>query len=114
MLEPIDIAPWSFGSVGLSYVLHCLPGGIPDKAVVFDRLIPLVDSGGVIFGTTILGRGVTHTRVGRALLGVYNRKGIFSNLDDDRDDLVHALAQRFPRYQLDVVGAVARFAGWVE
>jgi SAM-dependent methyltransferase len=113
-LKPIgDLAPASFRSVGLSYVLHCLPGEIGAKAVVFDHLIPLVAPGGVLFGSTILGRGVRHNRLGRALLGAYNRKGIFGNLQDDRAGLEAALERRFDRYELRVVGAVALFAATV-
>jgi hypothetical protein len=97
----------------MSYVLHCLPGDIDSKAVAFDNLSPLLAPGGVIFGTTIFSEGVEHTRLGRKLLQAYNRKGIFSNLRDDRDALERALADRYERYELEISGAVALFAGWV-
>jgi SAM-dependent methyltransferase len=113
VLKPIGLELVSFRSVALSYVLHCLPGDIDSKAVVFDNLGPLLEPGGVIFGTTILNQGVEHTRLGRTLLRTYNRKGIFSNLHDDRDALERALADRFDRYELDVSGGVALFACWV-
>jgi SAM-dependent methyltransferase len=112
-LKPIDLPPAEFRSVGLGHLLHCLPGDIAAKAVVFDNLIPLVEPGGVIFGSTILHHGVQHTRLGRVLLRAYNRKGIFTNLDDDLDGLERALAHRFDRFHLEIVGAVALFAGWV-
>ena len=112
VLRPIGLEPASFRSVALSYVLHCLPGDIDSKAVAFDNLIPLVEPGGVVFGTTILGRGVEHTRLGRALMRAYNRKGIFSNVDDDREGLERSLADRFHRFEIDVSGSVALFAGW--
>jgi hypothetical protein len=114
VLKPVDLPPASFRSVALSYLLHCLPGdGIGAKAVVFDHLIPLVEPGGVVFGTTILAGGVRHNRLGRTLLGIYNRKGIFANLDDDLDGLERALDSRFSRYELHVSGAVGLFTGWV-
>jgi SAM-dependent methyltransferase len=113
-LKPIGgLAPASFRSVGLSYVLHCLPGEIGAKAVVFDHLVPLLAPGGVLFGSTILGRGARHNRLGRTLLRVYNRKGIFGNLEDDLAALERALASRFDRYELRVVGTVGLFAGTV-
>jgi hypothetical protein len=56
-LRPIGLGPRSFRSVALGYVVHCLPGTIADKAVVFDHITPLVEPGGVIFGTTILHDG---------------------------------------------------------
>jgi SAM-dependent methyltransferase len=111
-LKPIDLEPASFGSIGLSYVLHCMPGSISSKAIVFDNLIPLVEQDGVIFGTTILNQGVHHTRLGRKLMRIYNHKGIFCNLEDDLAGLERVLATRFERFDLDVAGGVALFAGW--
>ena len=93
-------------------MLHCLPGDVGSKAVAFDNLIPLVEPGGVVFGTTILGHGVEHSRLARKLMRAYNRKGIFSNLRDDRAALEQCLADRFQRFEIDVSGSVARFAGW--
>ena len=84
----------------MSYVLHCLPGDINSKAVAFDNLIPLLVPRGVVFGTTILGRGVEQTRLASALMRAYNRKGIFSNLHDDRAGLERCLADRFHRFEL--------------
>jgi SAM-dependent methyltransferase len=114
VLKPIGLPAGAFRSVGLSYVLHCLPGALPAKAVAFDHLLPLVEPGGVVFGTTILGRGVAHTRAGRALMRIYNGKGVFSNADDTLADLDRALAARFARHELSMIGAVALFAGWTE
>ena len=111
-LKPIAIEPASFQSVGLSYVLHCLPGDIDAKAVVLDHVIPLLAPGGVVFGATILNGGVRHTRLARRLIGLYNHKGIFSNLHDDLDGLERALASRFEHHALEVSGSVALFAGW--
>ena len=113
VLKPIDLEPASFGSVALSYVLHCLPGTLDAKAAAFDNVIRLLAPGGVVFGTTILGKGVEHTRLARALMRAYNRNGIFSNLYDDRSALEHCLADRFDRYELEVSGSVALFAGWI-
>jgi hypothetical protein len=111
-LKPIDLEPASFSSIGLAYVLHCIPGSIRSKAIVFDNLIPLVEPGGVIFGTTILSQGVRHTRLGRNLMRIYNKKGIFANLEDDLAEMDRVLASRFERFELEVIGAVALFAGW--
>jgi hypothetical protein len=110
-LKPIDLEPASYGSVGLSYVLHCMPGNMTSKAIVFDNLVPLVEQDGVIFGATILGQGVPHTLVGRRLMRIYNHKGIFSNLEDDLEGLKGVLDSRFERVELEVVGAVALFSG---
>lgn len=70
---------------------------------------PFLEPGGVLFGGTILGRGVPHTRLGRRLLRIYNRKGIFSNAEDDERGLERGLASRFEDVELEVVGAVGLF-----
>jgi SAM-dependent methyltransferase len=110
VLKPVPMPPGQFGSIGLSYVLHCLPGGLPGKAVVFDHLIPLLAPGGTLFGSTILDRGVRHTGLARRLIPLYNRKGIFANAGDALDLLESELARRFGSYDLEVKGSVALFA----
>jgi SAM-dependent methyltransferase len=112
-LEPIDLPAASFDSAALGFVLHCLPGDMAAKAMVLDHLVPLVRKGGVVFGTTILNGGVDQTLLARRLTPLYNRKGIFSNTDDDLAGLRTALSSRFDRYDLDVTGSVALFAAWV-
>lgn len=112
VLKPIQLRHGTFRSVALNYVLHCLPGDLNSKAAAFDNLVPLVAPGGVIFGSTILHHGVDHTPLGRVLLRLYNRKGIFGNLDDDLEGLERVLALRFGRFEVEVTGTVARFAAW--
>jgi hypothetical protein len=36
-LEPFGLPPGAFDSVGLNWLLHCLPGDIATKSVVFDH-----------------------------------------------------------------------------
>lgn len=112
VLKPVALRPGSFDSIALSYVLHCLPGTIGSKSVVFDNLKPLLSSGGVLFGTTIMPDRVSNP-LGRMLMRVYNRKGIFSNQQDDVEGLRRELDRRFPRFDLEVRGAVALFTAWV-
>ena len=57
-------------------------------------LCPYLASDGVLFGSTILGRGVRHNLLGRRLMRLYNRKGIFSNLEDDQRGLEQGLASQ--------------------
>ncbi len=52
-LEPLPVEG-PFDSVGLCYLLHCLPGTIAEKAIVFDRVAPVLAENGVVFGATIL------------------------------------------------------------
>lgn len=108
VLEPLPITT-SFDSIGINYVLHCLPGTMENKAVVFKNLKPLVNKGGVIFGATILGKGVQHNALAQSFLQTYNTKGIFSNTEDSQGSLEKVLRQYFDAYDVHVVGCVAFF-----
>lgn len=110
VLEPLPLGDARFESASANYLLHCLPGQIESKArTLAGNVHPYLEPGGVLFGSTILGRGVPHTRIGRRLLHVYNRKGIFSNSEDDRDGLERGLTSELKDVEVEVVGAVALF-----
>lgn len=100
-----------FNSIAMNYLLHCLPGTLLEKAVALDHVRPLLDRGGVLFGSTILGGGAARGPVARALSAVYNRRGIFHNAGDRVEDLEAALRLRFTSVELQVVGCVALFSG---
>ncbi len=110
LLAPIklDLAP--FASVGLTYVLHCLPGRMSEKLLVaVDHLRPLMRAGAVLFGATILGRGIAPNWAARALLDLYNAKGVFNNREDDMASLSDGLRQRFDTVEIEREGCVALF-----
>ncbi|QEG41888.1 class I SAM-dependent methyltransferase [Roseimaritima ulvae] len=111
ILQPLSLDGKKFDSVAVNYVLHCLPGSMSTKAVVFDHLAELLNPGGVLFGSTLLHGGVRRGWAAKRLMAFYNRKGIFSNADDGFDDLDAQLAVRFESYQTRVIGSVALFSG---
>ena len=112
VLDPVDLGASRFDSIGANFLFHCLPGELEWKATtVASNLRPYLASGGVLFGSTILGRGVAHNLLGRRLMRLYNRKGIFSNLEDDERGLEQGLASELTDIEIEVVGAVALFAG---
>ncbi len=108
VFAPLPV-PERFDSVGVSFLLHCLPGTMAVKAQALARLAPALDAGGVLFGSTILGHGAGHNAFGRALLRAYNRKGIFSNGDDSELGVQAALAASFAEVRTERVGAVVLF-----
>jgi ubiquinone/menaquinone biosynthesis C-methylase UbiE len=112
-LEPFDLPAGSFDSVGLNWLLHCLPGEIASKSVVLDHGKTVVAPGGVIFGSTVLNGGVTHTPWSRLMMKKLNREGIFNNVDDDLEGLRDQLGKRFDRSHVEVVGTVALFSARV-
>ncbi len=105
--QPLDLAP--FDSISLNYVLHCLPGTLPEKAPLLDRLIPLLNPGGVLFGSTLLMQGVPVSWPARRLAAIYNRRGIFGNAADSLDDLRSVLSARFQHISIHVLGCAALF-----
>ena len=111
ILEPIEADIPGFDSVGVNYLLHCLPGSMTDKTVAFDYLLPLMNPGAVLFGSTLLQAGVHRSRAAIKLMDFYNRKGIFSNTEDSLTQLEKALSQRFSHVAIETVGCVALFSG---
>ncbi len=109
-LQRIDIGMSGFGSISLNYLLHCLPGNLASKSIVFENVKPLLRDGGVIFGSTILGEGVRHNPLAKQLLKIYNAKGIFSNLSDRQSDLEAGLKAHFDEHTIHVEGCVALFS----
>jgi hypothetical protein len=101
-LEPAD-------SIGLTYVLHCLPGRMAEKLKAIDHLQPVMSKGTVLFGATILGHGIEPNAVARSLLRLYNAKGVFNNLDDDLPALTDGLKARFGNVEIETIGCVALF-----
>ena len=111
VLEPIKIEAEKFDSVGLNYLLHCLPGTMLSKGIVFENIKPVLNSGGVVFGSTILSKGVETGFMARYLMDIYNQKGIFSNREDSLENLQKILKQNFDESSIKTIGSVALFWG---
>lgn len=110
VLEPLELDGEKFDSVSINYLLHCLPGDMLEKSVVFSHLRQVMNDGGVLFGSTILGMGTDKNRLARKLMAFYNRKGIFSNENDELASLVAGLNEHFTDVKVEVVGCVALFS----
>jgi hypothetical protein len=110
VLAPIPWEAERFDSVSLFYLLHCVPGSMAEKAVAFDHLSALLNPGGVIFGTSIMGQGGAPNWMARKLMDVYNAKSVFSNREDDAETLEQALNDRFAKVAFEVIGEVALFS----
>lgn len=110
VMQPLDLddAP-PFDSIALFYLLHCLPGGMADKARVFAHLAPHLAPDGVLYGATILGDEAGHNCLGRMLMRVYNRKGVFGNRGDTATGLEASLRAHFRQVEVRRHGKVALF-----
>jgi hypothetical protein len=82
---------------------------MPAKLKAIDHLRPFMNKGAVLFGATILGRGIEPNGAARSLLRLYNAKGVFNNLDDDLAALTDGLKRRFERVEIETKGCVALF-----
>ncbi len=111
VLAPFQLPEKRFDSIAVNYVLHCLPGTLSEKAIAFDHLLPLLNPGGVLFGSTILSLGVELNAVARSFLAFYNRLRVINNAGDGLGELESCLRSRFSRVELRVVGSVALFSG---
>jgi hypothetical protein len=109
LLARIPPGPDRFDSVGMTYVLHCLPGRMSEKLAAVDHIKPFMRERAVLFGATILGRGIAPNTAARKLLDLYNDKGVFNNREDDFESLSQGLRRRFGEVEVERQGCVALF-----
>jgi ubiquinone/menaquinone biosynthesis C-methylase UbiE len=109
VLQPLPFTAASFDSIGMNFLLHCLPGTWRAKGAVLASAARLRRPGGRVFGSTILGAGAPITPAARRLMTVYNRRGIFHNSTDDLAGLRAGLDDHFPSHRITLRGCVALF-----
>jgi SAM-dependent methyltransferase len=108
VLKPLP-TPGPFDSAAMSMVLHCLPGPMERKAVAIENVARVLAPDGVLFGGSVLGPSAPHTRLGRAFLWAFNRRGAFGNLDDTEAGLRDILSRSFDDVDLKTFGGIATF-----
>lgn len=110
ILEPVTQPIDKFDSISVNYVMHCVPGSFWDKAKAFSYLGALLKPGGVLFGTTVLSRGVRKNLLAWPFMWLMNALGVFNNQEDSVLELEAALRANFKVLQFEVVGVTAYFA----
>jgi SAM-dependent methyltransferase len=108
VLKPLPVEG-PFGSAGMNAVLHCLPGPIERKAAAVANIAAVLAPDATLFGATVLGRSARHTRIGRAMLRAFNRRGVFDNLDDTEDGVADILRRSFREVSVETMGGLAIF-----
>ncbi|MGH1477955.1 MAG: methyltransferase type 12 [Geminicoccales bacterium] len=109
VFEPLPLET-KFQSVSLCYLLHCLPGAMKDKApAVFKNVSNVMEKGATIFGATLLQGEAPRNFTAKALMNVYNKKGVFSNDQDTFENLKAALEERFCSVSMERLGCAALF-----
>lgn len=112
ILKPISL-DLTFDSIAINFLLHCLPGDMLSKEIVFKNVRSLLNKNGVVFGATILGDKSQANFLAKKLLTIYNAKKIFSNSKDTLEDLALLLAKNFKQYSLKQQGHVALFSAHI-
>ncbi|KAL1633629.1 hypothetical protein SLS56_002777 [Neofusicoccum ribis] len=109
-LSASSVGEAKFDAISVMLLLHCLPGPPSRKAAALIRLRGLLKKdGGVLFGATILGQGVTHNVFGRFLMWLHNRRGIFGNREDAAKSFVEPLEEALEDVRWRLVGRVLLF-----
>jgi hypothetical protein len=98
-----------FESVTLFYLLHCLPGPIERKKVLFENLREYLADDGILHGATISDKGVKHNLFGKFLMLFLNTVGIFGNWGESEEGYEAALKENFEDVDVRVVGVVLLF-----
>ena len=109
VLSPLSTVPGTFGSIGATYLFHCVPGNWATKGAAFGNLAAKLDADGVLFGATVLSSGVRHNVLARGLMKLYQRLGAFNNQHDSLDGLQTELDRHFDDTTVRCVGSVAVF-----
>ncbi|KAL8393843.1 hypothetical protein RB595_003555 [Gaeumannomyces hyphopodioides] len=98
-----------YDSISMFNLFHCVPGW-PDKLVALKRYKRLLEpSRGVLYGCTVLGERAATGWLSRWYVRLYNRKGLFNNLHDDREGFELALRREFCDVETWVVGMTLLF-----
>jgi SAM-dependent methyltransferase len=108
VLKPLTVGG-PFDSAALHLVIHCLPGPRSRKALAVANVAAVIAPTGVLFGASVLGTSGPHTWLGRRVLRVLNRRGVFDNLDDSEEGLREILGASFERVELETIGSIAIF-----
>jgi SAM-dependent methyltransferase len=109
VLKPLPVAG-PFDSAALHLVIHCLPGPLPRKGAAVANVAAVLAPTGVLFGASVLGTSGPQTWLSRRVLGAFNRRGAFDNLDDTEEGLREILEASFEHVELETVGSIAIFA----
>ena len=109
VLEPFGIDAPAFDSIGMMNLLHCLPGNMETKTIVFEYAKAVMNPGAVVFGSTILYEGVKRSAWATLALKYSNKKGWMDNMNDSLEDLRESLQRSFSESSVKLIGCEALF-----
>lgn len=102
--KPIKIE--NLESVGINYVLHCVPGNLEYK---FENLLKNLPTNVNIFGATVINDSDKQTSLSQAELYFLNSKGIFNNNQDYSEDFLNFMLNQKINFNHKIIGNVLIF-----
>ena len=93
-------------SVGINYVLHCVPGKLEDK---FNNLLNNLPNSINIFGSTVINDNDKQTLISKTELLFLNQYQIFNNKLDYSNNLINFLKYNNLDHQTKIIGNVLLF-----
>ena len=109
ILLPINADQETHTSVGMNYVLHCIPGDFLANRRIFEHIHSTLEEGGVFFGATLLNHPIRAGLWSWLMMRVLNGVGIFHNSNHRLADLRAALEMTFQKVEITMVGSAAIF-----
>ena len=108
VLRPLPFKERSFGSVGMNFVIHCLPDG-QAKRNLFRNIRSVMAAEATLFGSTVLASAKENSVVTARLMKFYNQTSAFHNEHDTAEGFTAALHDAFADVRTEVVGGVLLF-----
>lgn len=109
VLEEITLDPPGFDSIGISHLLHCLPGDMSTKGIVFQNVLPLLNPSGVVFGNTFIYKDIRHSHLASITFWWANLLGFMHNKSDSLAGLSRNLKHYFRESHIEIHGCEAFF-----
>lgn len=109
VLQPLPLTE-KYDSISTFYLIHCLPGPLEKKMVLFTNLKKHLTEDGTVYGTTILGMGVSFNWFGRIIMHFLNKNRIFDNRGDGEVEFREALKRDYKMVKTELVGNILLFS----
>lgn len=108
ILETLPLQNRKFKSIGLNFVLHCVPGDFKTKGMALLNLGDHLTEDGSIFGSTAIYDSKQNI-MAKIVMDTYNKMGIFNNTDDKKNELEAILCGGFNKVSITQFGNVLFF-----
>ena len=111
MLAPLNLDDHTFDSIGMNYVLHCIPGSFNEHKIIFDNAYKHLTAGGVLFGATLVTQPLSQNAGSWLFMKLLNVVGVFNNGQQTEFELRAVLHTVFRHVEVNRVGNALLFRG---